>query len=26
MPVYNGAAYIRFTLEGLLAQSFGDFS
>jgi len=25
MPVYNGAAYIRFTLEGLLAQSFGDF-
>ena len=25
MPVYNGAAYIRFTLEGLLAQTFGDF-
>jgi glycosyltransferase involved in cell wall biosynthesis len=25
MPVYNGGAHIRFTLEGLLAQSFGDF-
>jgi len=25
MPVYNGAAYIRLTLEGLLAQTFGDF-
>jgi hypothetical protein len=25
IPAYNAAAYIGFTLEGLLAQSFGDF-
>jgi glycosyltransferase involved in cell wall biosynthesis len=25
LPVYNGAAHIGLTLEGLLAQTFGDF-
>jgi len=25
IPAYNAAAHIGFTLEGLLAQSFGDF-
>src|SRR6185503_10715524 len=25
MPVYNSAAYVRLTLDGLLAQTFGDF-
>lgn len=25
LPVYNGARYLRAALEGVLAQSFGDF-